>query len=218
MFKCDLRVSYFEKIDSEIKAYLLGLFIADGCIYKNKNSGSKLFNIQLQNEDSYMIEFIKNELNIQRKIVIDKGDNSACISVTNNIFVEHLEKYGMVQNKEKRYIPKLDDHLIHHCIRGLFDGDGSITYKSGSNRRREQWCFVISAHGKIIYNLNNFLINRLSLNNNKLCNEGADIFISRWSSVHDFLALGEYLYKDATIYLKRKFEKYQIASSAYLKR
>ena len=39
----ELKVNYFEMIDTEKKAYLLGLFTADGCIHTTK--AGKLFNI-----------------------------------------------------------------------------------------------------------------------------------------------------------------------------
>jgi len=82
----ELKFDYFKNIDTEIKAYLLGLFAADGCIYSS--ACSKLFIIQMKSEDAYMIDFIKNELQAPRKTVTDKRDNSQTITVVNDIFVE----------------------------------------------------------------------------------------------------------------------------------
>jgi len=50
----DLYKSFFDKIDTEEKAYLLGFLYADGC-----NSGKRVF-MFLQDTDKYMIERLNN--------------------------------------------------------------------------------------------------------------------------------------------------------------
>ena len=208
----DLQVNYFEEIDTEVKAYLLGLFAADGCVY-TKN-GSKLFSIQLQEEDSYMIEYIKNELKAPRKIVYDKRDKSASISIINDVFVCHIMKYGVLEGKSDRFFPNISGQLIPHYIRGLFDGDGSIVIrKAHSYGTAMRCCVVLLAHSKLINQIQEYLENKLNLSHLSLCSDGGDAYSVRYNSRKDFLSVTEFMYSDAHLFLKRKFQKYEQALS-----
>lgn len=205
----DLKTSYFENIDTETKAYLLGLFMADGCVYINE-IGSKLFVIQLQVEDSYMIQFIKDELGAERKIVIDKRDGSSSISIINNDFVSNLEKHGVTENKLTRFIPEIDESLRGHFLRGLLDGDGSITYR----KDRKEYDVVFSAHNKVAQQMRCMLINTLDINKNSLSFED-NLETIRWRKSEDVVKIIHYLYDDSHIYLHRKHEKAMSALKKY---
>lgn len=39
--------------------------------------------------------------------------------------------------------------------------------------------------------------------------EGKNLFLLDWGGIHQIRRIREYLYKDATIYLERKFNKFQ---------
>ena len=210
----DLKVDYFEKIDTEIKAYLLGLFTADGCVYTTNSS--KLFNIQLKSNDFYMIEYIKNELKAPRKIVRDKRDKSASISVINDIFVNNLIKNGVTEGKSDRFFPKISEALIPHYIRGLFDGDGSIVIrKAHSYGNSMRCCVILPAHFNLINQIKEYLETHLQLSHLNLCNDGGGAYSIRYSSRKDFLTVTDFMYSNANLFLKRKFEKYE-QSLSYL--
>lgn len=145
----ELKTNYFREIDTENKAYLLGLFTADECVYSVNQS--KAFTIQLKKDDVEMIQFIKNELSIPRKIVTDKRDGSYGISIVNNLFVQHLIEHGVTEGKSTRFRPTLPDYLMSHYIRGLFDGDGSVVIrKVHTYGKAMRCCVVILAHSNII--------------------------------------------------------------------
>ncbi|MBR1728208.1 MAG: hypothetical protein IJ728_01595 [Selenomonadaceae bacterium] len=208
----NLKVDFFKQIDTEAKAYLLGLFAADGCIY-TANSG-KLFSIQLQTEDAYMIEYVKAKLNAPRNIVVDKRDGSYSISVVNDGFVDNLAKYGVVTGKANRFLPDIADHLMHHYIRGLFDGDGSIIIrKSHSYGQAMRYCVVLLAHSKLIVQLQNYLERRLDLSHLSLNNDGSTAHSIRYSRQKDIIAIINYMYSNAHLYLLRKFQKCKQAIS-----
>ena len=208
----DLRINYFKKIDTEIKAYLLGLFTAEGCVYAKNNS--KLFNIQLQTDDSYMIEYIKDELKAPRKIVQDKRDKSSSISIINDIFVQNLIDNGVTEGKSDRFFPKISESLIPHYIRGLFDGDGSIVIrKAHSYGSSMRCCVVLLAHSKLIHQIKEYLEEKLGLSRLNLCSDGGDAYSIRYSKRKDFLAVTDFMYSNANLFLKRKFQKYEQALS-----
>ena len=208
----ELKTDYFQKIDTENKAYLLGLFAADGCIYTV--NCSKFFTIQLKKEDAEMIRYIKNELNAPRKIVVDKRDDSCGISVANNLFVQHLIEHGVSEGKSTRFLPNLPDHLMPHYIRGLFDGDGSIVIrKAHPYGKAMRCCVVILAHSKLINQLRDYLEIKLNLSHLNFCCDGGEAYSIRYASRHDFIAVTDFIYKNAKLYFERKHNKYLEALS-----
>lgn len=208
----ELKINYFREINTENKAYLLGLFTADGCVYTVNNS--KAFTIQLNKNDVEMIQCIKNELSIPRKIVTDKRDGSYGISIVNNLFVQHLIEHGVTEGKSTRFIPALSDWLMPHYIRGLFDGDGSIVIrKAHTYGKAMRCCVVLLAYSNIINPLREYLENKLNLYHLSLCSDGGEAYSVRYSSRHDFIAVTNFMYKNANLYLKRKHCKYLEALS-----
>ena len=53
--KINKNEEYFNVIDSEKKAYLLGYFLADGCV-TNPSNGKKCISMCLQEQDKYILE------------------------------------------------------------------------------------------------------------------------------------------------------------------
>lgn len=117
---------YFEKIDSERKAYFLGLMFADGnvCIKNNR----KRLQITLANEDLYILkEFLKDlgggSLYLDR-VVYSK------VLIYSDKLVDDLINLGCVPNKSlilKFPLDSIPNYLVNHFIRGFFDGDGSVS-------------------------------------------------------------------------------------------
>lgn len=128
-----LNMDYFEVIDTEDKAYFLGLIKADGYVDKTRNR----FALRLHEQDVEILHRLCDVLNlpIQRinKIVrnpnsIHHSDNRADnveIAITNTRFVNHF-----VDVKSESILSKIPNHLVYHFIRGYFDGDGSIAYRN----------------------------------------------------------------------------------------
>jgi len=117
---------YFEKIDSEDKAYFLGLLYADGNVYLKRNR----VQITLQNEDKYILELFAKKINYTGKFYQDRGRYSKMI-ICSKKMVQDLINLGCVPNKSlilqfpnNQQVPK---HLLRHFIRGYFDGDGCAT-------------------------------------------------------------------------------------------
>ena len=116
-----------KNIDSPEKAYLLGLFYSDGCIHSN--DGSYYASIILHEDDKYLLDIIVDKFPFFR---LSKNTNHAwSIVCTRKAIVEDLQANGVLfrkstDNKEFLKLPNLDNNLIHHFVRGYFDGDGSV--------------------------------------------------------------------------------------------
>lgn len=161
-----------------------------------------------------MINFIKDELNAPRKIVLDKRDNSSSITVANDIFVQHLIEQGVAEGKSERFIPNLQEKFMPHYVRGLFDGDGSIVIrKAHSYGQAMRCCVVLLAHSKLINQLRDYLETKFAVSHLNFCSDGGDAYSIRYTKRQDFITVTNFMYSDANICLKRKYQKYKQALS-----
>ena len=132
---------YFESINSDLKAYLLGFFLADGCIQMNSRcKNSYRFSINISDIDSKIIELYKKEIcptsNIQitnyKKGAIDRKP-TYMIRWTSTKMKNSLEKYNIKTNKTKDInfefpFDLINSKYLFSFIRGFFDGDGHLSY------------------------------------------------------------------------------------------
>lgn len=118
----------------------------------------------------------------------------------------------MLEGKSERFFPNLQEKFIQHYVRSLFDGDGSITIrKAHPYGKAMRCCVVLLAHSKIMSKLRDYLEDKLSVAHLNFCSDGGDAFSVRYSSRKDFIAVTNFIYENANIYLKRKFDKYKQA-------
>ena len=111
----ELREDYFSTIDTEEKAYLLGLFKTDGYIKTGK--GSPRIGISLKKSDLKMIEKIKEEFNTLNDIYYDNrvGKESYVIEVVSERMATDLEKFNIIPNKtillKDIHLESIPEHL-----------------------------------------------------------------------------------------------------------
>lgn len=203
--------NYFSNINTEYKAYFLGLLQADGWLTV-KQGNSKQVGLSLFKTDKYIIEIFKNELQTENKIVQrtyndpNRQDTYQLI-VNSPILYDDLEHYYISDKYNGQFMPaNLGDELLRHYIRGLFDGDGTvhIAHKTknihivflGSKQSMAQLAFYLS------YKLGIYQTQP------KKCREetNVELYYIRYSEKEDTEKIYNYLYKDADIYLKRKRE------------
>lgn len=202
---------YFESIDNENKAYILGYIMADGSVTKD----GKTLRLECTSKDVEILEFIKSEINKEANIFeySREGRNSTNVMTINSIdVVKSLSKYGICENKQSKDIPmpKIDKCLLRHFIRGFFDGDGSITYKIGSNGKKYpsiSIC-VTEEFGKQMEEILK-TENIITSENNMvdMRKYGNNIHNLRITRIEDVRWFYWYLYKDSNFSLKRKKDK-----------
>ena len=206
----------FDSIDTEEKAYWLGFIFADGYISSSPLEESKkpkyTLEVSLKASDFQHLNKLNSFMKYEKngvKIQDAKCGNIVCKrcrwSITNKHLWETLNNYGCTPRKSltlkfpNESIFKSKD-LIRHFIRGYFDGDGCFTRYLNTN--------TVSPHiellgtkeflNRIIYHSN---IN-VSFKHDKRHTEFT------WSLEYhkdDGIKLINYLYKDSTIYLNRKY-------------
>ena len=137
--KYNIDEAYFEKINREDKAYMLGFILTDGTVDDRKNS--KRIIIGLDRKDSHILETFKKYLKTKKPIsyTIRKArkykyasypsKKYSTLSINNVKMQKDIIKLGIKPNKTKTVkFPsnKVIPHkFMRHFIRGVFDGDGT---------------------------------------------------------------------------------------------
>jgi transcriptional regulator with XRE-family HTH domain len=208
----NLDETYFDKIDTEEKAYFLGLLYADG----NNFTPNHTVSISLQESDKEILIKFKNAIKSTRPIekIIKKLKNRQTqyrVNITNSNFSKILFNKGLIPNKSLilTYPTFLSPSLNTSFIRGYFDGDGCIY----SNFKNHDYSFSIVGTKKLLTNIQNIMIKDLKLNQTKLYNPKSqkhnNLYIMSYSGGKNIRLIREWLYKDSTIYLQRKFDKFK---------
>jgi len=193
---------YFDIVDTEDKAYFLGLLYADGC---NNGEG---FYITLQERDMDILLKFKDYLEFSGdlRLIRLKNRNYYSLNVSSRKLSNVLTNHGCNINKTINAIfPKISSELMNHFIRGLFDGDGSVSID-----RRNQINFSIVGNSDIISEVGN-IINRecnINVKIRKPKRYKCDISIYQFGGNKQAKRVEEYLYKNATIFLDRKRLKF----------
>lgn len=167
MQKYTLNRNYFKNIDSQEKAYWLGLIYADGSNKISKN----VFVLGLKQEDNYILELFKRDIesNVPIKITKDKRGNRQDfhrLEVYNKQFCLNLSKQGVFENKTFILKPPiLYKNLIYSFIRGYFDGDGSIcTVIDKNNKTHHKDSITFTGTKEILGFISSFLEKDLNIN------------------------------------------------------
>lgn len=131
---------YFDKIDTPNKAYILGQLYADGNNFTNHNA----ITLSLQETDKQLLEDIKSEIQYTGPLRVrelhkhnENHKNNYVLCINDEIMSKQLSKLGVVDQKSLKitFPTFLPNTLVHHFIRGYFDGDGCIYY----DRKHNKW-------------------------------------------------------------------------------
>lgn len=219
-YYCD--ETYFDTIDTEHKAYWLGFLFADGYItskkYKEKHGEeSQCVGFSISTKDIEMFVKFRTDLKTNYPVhfyshKINQSFNSstkmARILITSQHMVDSLKKLGMVENKTLvSQFPKMPNNLIPHFIRGYSDGDGSIAkYITKNNENKCSW--KITSTKEMCLSI----LKYLHKENLKIHQKFPERQKNNWTlsicgnqQVPKLLSI---IYKDATIFLQRKYNKY----------
>lgn len=206
--KYTLNEKYFDVIDNQDKAYILGLLYADGCV-TDKNG----ILITLQEKDKEILYKINDLLESNRDLKYKEYNqknknwsNQYCLSIVNKYMAEQLCMLGVVPRKSLilKFPEWMPDDLCPHFIRGYMDGDGTIARfeKRASLVGTEDFCNFLSV----------FLKNKLGIHagvysRNKTQETPTKYLrIAGAKQVKKFL---DYIYNNANLFLDRKYDIYK---------
>ena len=213
---------YFDKIDTQEKAYWLGFMYADGYIvnYKHNGYGERSMGITLSTKDEEHLLSFKRALRstnpINRYIRVGGFNNPDKISYFSRIVLKSektvldLEKNGCVPNKTNILTfpnaEQVPTDLIRHFIRGVFDGDGSISLSKDSRTSLPVYSLQIAGTESVVKGIKENIDMGFIIKEKR----SDKVYYYRCSALKDFKRLYDYLYLDATVFLERKRNKFII--------
>src|SRR3990167_3745530 len=235
-----LNKDYFEVIDTENKAYFLGLLFADGSVTIPKGNRQKVISLSLQEDDSEVVTLLNKEITPYKKMTIQRPTSiikrgwkaRATFSVGCDKLVNDLMNHGCINNKTTLGlgIPNLKTPFLKHFIRGYFDGNGGLsvkitknTYKRVSNNNIKSPFKENKLRGSLYFcstdlDFLNYIKNIL----NSSCKIIGTVQLYdkktlncltrqiRYEHKEDIKEIFNYLYKDSKVFLKRKNEKFKM--------
>mgnify|MGYP000859488672 CR=1 FL=1 len=210
-----LNEDYFNSIDCERKAYLLGFLCADGCVIAKNHRNCGGFSLFLHPKDVEIIEFLIEEIFITKKTINKSNKGLLGVRAYSEKIFNDLTRLGCVPNKTLSLNFPSEETVpieyLNHFIRGYFDGDGCITgkgYKATCSFNGSK-SFILDLQ-KYLSSLG--VVSCLTDQNkyNKNC------FTIASSSKNAIKFLYNFFYRDATIFLKRKKSKFEERIGSFL--
>ncbi len=199
IYRCDH--TFFKTVDNELKAYWLGFIGADGCI-SDKNE----LLIGLSGKDTEHLETFKQHLGSEHplKHYMSKYNTPMVkLSIGSKELCTDLNRYGVVPRKANILeFQKLPDNLLHHYMRGYVDGDGGFALTSS---KYPSLRFYVAGNEKFLLEFQKILIKRCGVKQTKLGSfKHTSTRVLHYGGTRQVLRIVEFLYKDSTVYLRRK--------------
>lgn len=197
-----LNEGYFDRIDSEHKAYWLGFAIADGSVVGSK-TGNWAFRVELASYDAGHLELLAHDLCSSAPIVVDTKRSAARIIFCSRQLCDGLMQHECYPNKTAAHgTPRLREDLYHHFYRGVTDGDGSFTCS------RDSWRYELVGSSTFILDYQQWLMKHVGVSETKTVQKGRVLSV-RYTGTRQVKEICRILYSDATIALERKLAAYE---------
>jgi hypothetical protein len=196
--------NFFDKIDTEESAYMLGFLCADGYLTKRDHNQ---IGVDVDIKDRYILEYFKEFIKYSGAI---KHTRKTMVRLkwTSCKHVSMLKSFGFDTNKSHSLKPILnviDPSVIHHFVRGYIDGDGCIFMSSTGRRSKKKYLYLsLRSTPAFCHWINSVLPVPI---NYRYSVTGV-LYTKKISSV---LTICEWLYKDANFFLKRKYDAFNDA-------
>jgi hypothetical protein len=183
-------------------AYVLGYWFADGCMTSKKSKNS--YHVIFSSIDKELLEKIKVVLGSNYKLYSNKCKSGVCwrLSMSSEKMYNDLSKLGGTERKSlTAKFPNVPKEFLYDFVRGHLDGDGSIV-----TRKKDKFPqFVLMGTAD--------MLKRMTADFNK-----EPSLVKRNKGIEVYQYYGKYavsilkdIYRDATLYMERKFKKYQEA-------
>ena len=167
-------------------------------------------------ESNYLIKTMK--------FANEKWVDQKYFRITNKHLSDSLAKRGVVPFKgfTMPFPTDIPEELVHHFIRGVFDGDGCVYVNYKTKRCSIEWL----APEQMGRTIQDYLIKYCGASNNKIKTSYTDangnkIVTIRFSGNDQVPRIADWLYKDATIFLERKktkFDEIRLSREDFFKR
>lgn len=207
----DLDESFFDKIDSEAKAYWLGFVTADGAIIDRvaRRGTQYQISVRLQLADSDHLEKMRADFGsscqVKEILYTYRGRRYACsgLTLSSKRLVKQLKKLGVGPRKSLTVKPcrEIPRQLQHHYWRGVFDGDGCLTSSIRPSGLRV-WGLGLAGSQAIVTGFRNYLLT--IMRSVPAVHPHRSIFVLKAGGLASPQCVAHILYDGSSVYLDRK--------------
>lgn len=220
--KYTLNQNFFDSIDSEEKAYFLGILYADGSNYTPNN----LVCLALQAEDKEILVRLNGLIESNRPLGYKKGrlehhKDTVLLNINNKNISEKLVMLGCIRAKalilEFPTEDQVPSHLIRHFIRGYFDGDGCVGVYNNKRVKnsiaKDVMLTKIVSTEDVCIKIQEILFQRLNIKSSVSIPNKEQEFEKSTRQISTFTTVSSYkflawLYYDTDLYIQRKYDKF----------
>lgn len=223
--------NYFDIIDTADKAYWLGFIWSDGYLgYRIRENGREEYNLKIslcKTDYDHLNKFNKC-IDGKYKVKFYKSPSSytndceeARLFITNKHMGEVLRnKYGIIAHRSncENVIKNVPDNLKSDFIRGIVDADGSFSYYTVMQNKHvcNKYSFQICGSKSLLRYIEQVFIDngliddikRKLYKRHKEENRDLNCSTLMLSGKRTVISVLNFLYKDSSIYLNRKYDKY----------
>lgn len=206
--KYEYNIKRFKSIHTEEEAYWLGFLYADGYIDVYGNAIELSLKKQDENHVIAFRDFVGNCKTYDKMV---DGHMQHRVNVLSKALCSNLIANGCMNAKTfiLQFPTKniVSHNLMHHFIRGYFDADGCIcSIKSGLSFS------IVGASYGMIAAMYDCIVKSTGIRRNSVTvsikNRKNPLYHAGNSARVDINKIFSYLYKDATVFLKRKYDKF----------
>jgi Mor family transcriptional regulator len=190
----------FDVIDNEEAAYWLGFIAADG------NVSNGRLRIGLSTKDADHVRKFAGWLAPSMPIYTGTNNHGRPVStvdIGSKYLVETLGTHGIVPRKTyvMKRLPSVPHALMRHLIRGFIDADGYLSLRVEAGARFG----VVALNREIVAEIQDWFIQELGVRRTALIHS-ARVWHYRQYGTLQVSKIAAYLYRDASVYLDRKYQ------------
>lgn len=192
--KYHINASFFDVIDTELKAYWLGFIFADGYC-------RDALVVQLAIKDKQHLQGLREALSSNHPLKIKSHDQVA-LYISNSHLSKALRRFPITPKSALKY-PSLPIELDRHFIRGYMDGDGGFySYPC------IQAMFSITTNNPtFLSQIQRVLVANCAATDRPPRPTSHNSYELRWSRFEEVKRIFDFLYSNATVWLPRKRER-----------
>lgn len=194
----------FDDLTDPETLYWIGFIYTDGHVTIDNNRGQNSIEINIQSQDKELLEKLKIFLKCNYNIKEDPKYGCVKLRVFSEKLCGVLKSLGFTSNKTSNLDPHEKLKYSRDFWRGCVDGDGCLSYCKHHNN------WIINLVGTIdtCIGFRDFITNNNigGVRNVNKAN-GKNLFTTRYAG-KIVKQVSDLLYKDAIVYLDRKYKKY----------
>lgn len=185
----------FFKTWSNNMAYILGFFMADGCLVQDQQT------ISFAQKEEYILLQIKDVIESTHPIIQNPITGVYILNIHSKIMkTDLMNLHGVTSKKSKDLIfPIIPEEYMSHFIRGYFDGDGYVNYKS-------YFVSIVGGSIEFMKSLQNEIEKQGFATNFTSHENHYRVYVSGRKTIKKF---SDWLYKDKELFLERKYEEFK---------